>query len=198
MRTIASLILSFTMLFIPAFAAEHPTQQGEKQELSFSGSYTDVDDMGKIVQVEGTWLFPLGETTHLVGPMFDYIYLDGESESAFSIGTSSSFAPGSEEEEPPPPEPESEGSLSGYSVGGLWEWGLFGDADGLFVGAGLSAFLGDLGDLFDGSTEARLGLKYGSGTGFIKLFLAREFMFAADEGEDLEAWKGVAGVGLRF
>lgn len=74
-----------------------------------------------------------------------------------------------------------------------------GKTSGLFFGGAVSKLTGDLGNLADYAAQARAGLKFGSGTGGVKIYAARTWTrgetgeVSAPDSTDV-----VAGLILRF
>jgi hypothetical protein len=121
----------------------------QEHELAFGLDYTDMDSVGKTGTLSGEFLFPLGRYA-LLGPAIGYTYIK---------------SPGGN-------------SVDTLNWTALLEFNFTDDGNGLFAGAGATYFDEDVGDIFDWSAEARLGIKAGPGAVFVKAFASYERLFA--------------------
>ena len=105
----------------------------KQQETSFSASFVDVEDFGKIVQVDGQWEWIFGKGYHEVGGILSYLKEN----------------------------PDSGSSNNAIILGPVYTFNWFPDNETVtgFVEASYGFVSGDLGDVFDDVWEASVGAK---------------------------------------
>lgn len=170
-----TLILTVALLAVPGTAIAE-----EKSELSIAASMTDTEGGLDRTHITGEWLAPLGPI--LIGPTLEYV--DEEINLRLPPGQAKKF---------------SSLDLDGTGFGAALEWNITGERVVPFIGASLTYWTGDLGDAFDYSAQARIGVKIDAGD---RAFLKVLFSTGKDYGDgsvaDRDRDVAFIGFGIRL
>lgn len=161
MRKVLSLIMVLLFAGVVAVASD-------RDEVTFGGSFTDIEDVGEAIDIGGELIASL--TEHMrIGPAVQFTHIN----------------------------PDAGGSVSGTAIGGVFELDLFGGNSGPFVGARALYWVGDVSDTFEYQASARAGFKFGTEDVFAKIFYAKTRRFA-EVGNDVNSNDVNIGIGMRF
>ena len=174
-RHTGTLLLVLALLAVPGASSAE-----DKSELSIAASLTDTEGGLDRTHVSGEWLAPLGPI--LLGPTLEYV--DEEINLRLPPGQARKF---------------SSIDVDGTGFGAALEWNIGGDTFVPFIGAAVTYWTGDLGDLFDYSVQARLGVKINATPRtFLKVSFSTGKDYADGAGDDRDRDVGFIGFGIRL